>query len=169
MKQFETKTKQIGNNVFYIRPFPALTAACLSGDLAAVLTPLLGGIAPLAMQSSDNKDKALFDMNIDEIMPAITGAAATLSGDKIETLLKKLLINHRNISVALEGSDKVELMTEDLLNEIFCGDVQDMFLLAVEVVRVNFDGFFRKLGNQFGVVSGKKMVLPSMSNSVSLT
>ena len=40
MKQFEAKSKQIGENVFYIRPFPALVAANLSGDLAAVLTAL---------------------------------------------------------------------------------------------------------------------------------
>ena len=169
MKQFEAKTKQSGENVFYIRPFPALTAASLSGDLAAVLTPLLGSILPIALQNNDGKEKALFDMNIDEMAPALTCAAATLSGEKIEYLVRKLLINHRNISVVAAGSEKAELLTEDLLNELFCGDIQDMFILAAEVVRINFDGFFGKLGSQFGVALGKTTGLPSMSNSVSLT
>ena len=90
MKQFEAKSKQIGENVFYIRPFPALVAANLSGDLAAVLTPLMSSIVPLALQNGGNKEKALFDMNIDEVTPALTNAAAALSGDKIEYLMKKL-------------------------------------------------------------------------------
>lgn len=169
MKQFEAKSKQIGENVFYIRPFPALVAANLSGDLAAVLTPLLSSIVPLALQNGGNKEKALFDMNIDEVTPALTNAAAALSGDKIEYLMKKLLINHRNVSVVEAGSDKAELLTEDLLNEIFCGDISELFLLAAEVIRINFDGFFRKLGSQFGAALGKTMGRPSMSNSASLT
>ena len=111
----------------------------------------------------------MFDMNIDEMAPALTCAAATLSGEKIEYLVRKLLINHRNISVVAAGSEKAELLTEDLLNELFCGDIQDMFILAAEVVRINFDGFFGKLGSQFGVALGKTTGLPSMSNSVSLT
>ena len=59
-----------------------------------------------------------------------------------------------NIAIETEdGSAKV--LSEDLLNETFCTDVQDMFVLAFEVIRTNYNGFFKKLGGQFGrVVEG---------------
>lgn len=168
MKQFDVKEKEIGGNKFFIRPFPALVAANISGDLAAAVVPILGAIAPLA--SKINGSANLLDMNAEEAMPVITEAAANLSGDRIEYLMKKLLINHMNISVEIAGSQQTETLAEDLLNEIFCGDIQDMFLLAFEVIRINFAGFFGKLGSQYGVALKQKMtVLPSMSNSASST
>lgn len=165
MKQFDTKEKQIGGNIFYIRPFPALVAANISGDLAAAVMPLLGGIAPLVNKIQG--ETALLDMDAEEAMPLISEAAASLSGDKIEYLLKKLLLNHRNVSVQVDGSNQAEMLNEDLLNEIFCGDIQDMYLLAFEVIRTNYAGFFGKLGSQFGVALSRKMtVQPSMNSSV---
>lgn len=44
MKQFTPVVKTIGNNKFYIRPFPAFTAAKMTGDLASVAAPLLAAI-----------------------------------------------------------------------------------------------------------------------------
>ena len=41
-------------------------------------------------------------------------------------------------------------MTEDLADEIFCGDTQDMFILAFDVIQANYSGFFKRLGGQFG-------------------
>mgnify|MGYP006918803675 FL=1 len=35
-------------------------------------------------------------------------------------------------------------------NDIFAGDLQDMFMLAVEVIKVNFNGFFKKLADRSG-------------------
>ena len=46
--------------------------------------------------------------------------------------------------------EKAQLLTEDLANEVFCEDVQEMFMLAFEVVRSNYNGFFKKLGDLFG-------------------
>ena len=47
MKQMEVTEKKIGDNTFYIKPFPAFVAVNISGDLASVVTPLLGGVAAL--------------------------------------------------------------------------------------------------------------------------
>ena len=47
MKRMETTEKVIGENTFYIRPFAAFTAANISGEVIAVLSPVLGGLAPL--------------------------------------------------------------------------------------------------------------------------
>jgi len=88
---------------------------------------------------------------------ALAKGASGISGDKLEHLLKKLLVQHRNISFEPVGgpfetkkSSKPQLLTEDLANDMFCGDVQDMFILAFDVIKSNYSGFFEKLGNLFG-------------------
>lgn len=146
MKQHETTEKKIGENTFYIRPFAAFTAANISGELISVLAPAVAGLAPLAMGASDDGDDIDF-MNLD--VASFSGAVSGLSGDKVENLLKKLLTKHDNISV--ETEDGVKRLDNDLANEIFCGSAQDMFVLAVEVINVNFKGFFKKISGQFGL------------------
>lgn len=153
MKQHEVKSeKTIGGNTFYIRPFPAFAAANISGELAAVLAPAIAGLAPLAMNAGDGGSDV---MNVD--VSSFSGAMSGLSGDKVENLLKKLLTKHNNISV--ETEDGVKLLDNDLANEIFCGSAQDMFILAAEVINVNFKGFFEKIGSLFGFrkATGEKM------------
>jgi len=43
-------------------------------------------------------------------------------------------------------------LTKDIVNEMFCGDIQDMFALAIEVVKVNYNGFCKKTAARFGPV-----------------
>lgn len=146
MKQHETTEKKIGENTFYIRPFAAFTAANISGKLVALLAPAVAGLAPLAMSAGDSDAEPDF-MNLD--VASFSGALSGLSGDKVENLLKKLITKHDNISV--ETEDGVKRLDNDLANEIFCGSAQDMFILAVEVINVNFKGFFKKISGQFGL------------------
>ena len=47
LKQMEAKKVTVGENSFHIKPFPAFKAANLTGELASVLSPLIGAIAPL--------------------------------------------------------------------------------------------------------------------------
>ena len=47
LKQLEPKKETIGGLNFYIRPFPAMIAANLTGDLASLLTPVLAALMPL--------------------------------------------------------------------------------------------------------------------------
>ena len=63
------------------------------------------------------------------------------------------------------------MLTEDLANEVFCEDVQDMFLLAFEVIRTNYNGFFKKLGGRFGSLVGDlmKTAAPRQENMATLT
>lgn len=148
MKQLEAHSKTIGENTFYIRPLPAFKAANMSGELAALVLPLLAGLAPL--MGGENKDKDLFDIDLEKAAPSIAGAFESVSGDKLEAILKHLLIAGKNISFETPDSEKPQLLTEDLANELFCEDVQDMFLLAFEVIRTNYNGFFKKLAARFG-------------------
>lgn len=153
MKQMEVTEKTIGENTFYLKPFPAFVAVNISGELAAILTPMLGGIAALVGVKSDGTEGPgdIMDVEIEDALPALSQAFSGLSGDKFERLMKKLLIDHKNISVEGEATEgNVKLLTYDLANEVFCGDVQDMYILCFEVIRLNFKGFFTKLGAQFG-------------------
>lgn len=148
MKQLEVTRKEIGEAVFYIKPFPAFTAAHISGDLANLVAPLFGGIAG-AFGNSKSED--IMNMEIDEALPSVSSAFSNLSGDKFERLMKKLLIEHKNISVECEATGgETKVLTYDLANEVFCGEVQDMYILCFEVIRLNYKGFFKKLGARFG-------------------
>lgn len=54
MKQMQITEAKIGENTFYIKPFPAFTAAKISGDLSALIMPIVGGVAA-AMPNNSNR------------------------------------------------------------------------------------------------------------------
>lgn len=171
MKQFEPRVRTIGEYTFYVRPFPAFVATNISGELAGIITPLLGNLAPLISKVNPGEGgNGLLDVNVEEAAPAIAGAFSSVSGDKLESLMKKLLVRYKNISVELPTANDAQILTEDMVNEIFCGDVQGMFILAFEVIRSNYNGFFEKLGSQFGSLSELlNKVTPSTKNTGSST
>ena len=163
MKQLEVTEKKIGENTFYIKPFPAFEAAAISGDLATLITTILGSIAPLV--GSDG-DANIMDADLDKALPLVTNAMSGLSGEKLSSLMKKLLINSKNISVEGEATDgEVKQMTLDIANEVFCGEVQDMFVLCFEVIKLNYKGFFKKLAGRFGNLRGILEKTSKSSNS----
>lgn len=172
MKQLESREVTVGENIFYIRPLPAFKAANLSGELAALVLPLVTGLTSLipAGTTAENMGNGLFDIDVKDAGPAISAAFSSLSGDKIEAILKHLLIAGKNISVEVPG-ERVQILTEDLANEVFCEDVQNMFILAFEVIRTNYNGFFKKLGGRFGPVveALKQTVTPSQTSTESST
>lgn len=163
MKQLETVQKTIGGNTFFIMKFGAFKAANLSGKLIGLIAPVMASLMPLV-----GKDVSMLDQNIENVVPLIAGAFSQLEGNKVEVLLKELLLGG-NISVQLEGETDVKRLTEDVVNEIFCGDVQDMFLLAGEVVRVNYQGFFKKMQSQFGIQNELLTKVQKMTSTVSST
>ena len=140
VKQAEVQEVQVGENMFYLRPFPAFKAVRMTGELSAVAGPVLASIAALAVNDTDTADA----------VPAIVQAFQSLSGDKLERLMKELLTANRNITVDVEGKEDAQILTEDLANELFCREVQEMFLLAFRVIQLNFSGFFRKLQSPSG-------------------
>lgn len=153
MKRLEVTEKVIGENTFYIKPFPAFTSANISGELSAALLPVLGSLVPMLGGASVGADGSVDVMNMDLELaaPALTSAFTSLSGDKVESLMRKLLIDNKNVSVEGEATEgRVQILNYDLANEVFCGELQDMFILCVEVIKINFGGFFKKLGVQFG-------------------
>jgi len=160
MKQFDTKDVNVSGHQFHIRPFPAFKAANLSGELAQLAIPLLGAITALPGGSGENP----LDRDFSEIATALSGAFDSLSGDKVENLLKKLLTQSGNIAIDLEDGSAT-VLTDDYVNEIFCCDILGIYQLAFEVIRFNFGGFFKKLGNLSGSVTEK--VAPLMKKAAS--
>ena len=150
MKSFETKERQLGEVMFYVRPLPAFTAANISGELFGTILPALGSLAPMMGDKGDAA--SLLDIDSEVAAKALAKGMSGISGDKLEYLLKKLLVQHKNISFEpLNGkSGQPQVLTEELANDLFCGDVQDMFILAFDVIKSNYSGFFEKLGNLFG-------------------
>lgn len=157
MKQVETVKKKIGKTNFYIRPFGAFKAANLSGELASVLTPIFSALAPLI---SEKKEESLMDMDVKEAASAISNVS--INGEQLEKLMKKLLLGgHIAVEVENEDGEKEgENLDEDLANELFCGEVQDMFILCFYVIQINFNGFFSRFASLSGKVKLGKVQNP---------
>lgn len=149
MKQMEVTEYTIGDYTFYVKPFPAFVAANISAELAKVIAPILGAIAPLF--GGLNEDVGLSDVKAEDAGNALGSAFSNLSAEEFDSLLKKLLITNKNVSVCgplTEGATKQ--LDMEMANEIFCGDVQNMFVLCFYVISLNYKGFFKKLGSRFG-------------------
>ena len=144
MKQMETTKKKIGENTFYIKPFPAFTAANITALLAKTIGPLLGGLGGLTKNGSTAEE--IMNSDLSEVLPAMTGALADIDPDQLERLVQKLISDYKNVSVSGPATEnEVEILTYDLANEVFCGELIDMVKLCIEVCKVNFGGFFSKL------------------------
>ena len=63
LRQVEPTVVNVAGMDFYITPFSAFKAANLTGELASVLAPLLGALAPLV--NGDN-EKDLMDVDADK-------------------------------------------------------------------------------------------------------
>jgi len=163
MKQQEATRVSIGDYNFYIRPFPALTAANMTGDLANMAMPLLTALAPIIVNQLKEEDESSSVLDTD-VAPAISGAFSTINGDKLEKLMRKLLIDNRNIAYEGMDDEKPKPLEKNDLNEIFCGNIQDMFILAYHVIKLNFAGFFEKIASQFGSLSGLVEKLERMTS-----
>lgn len=161
LRQTEPMVETVGEYKFYITPFPAFKAANLSGELASVLAPLFGALVPLVDKEKGENGESfgLGDIDAADAAEAISGCAG-ISGDKLEQLMKKLLLGG-HISMEFENEDgeiEQERLDMDLANEIFCGEIQDMFILCFHVIKMNFNGFFKRIAGQSGKAksAGKK-------------
>ncbi|MCD7826350.1 MAG: hypothetical protein LUH14_10385 [Clostridiaceae bacterium] len=161
LRQTEPKQETIGEYNFYIKPFPAMVAANLTGDLASLLTPLLAALLPLVGNDTKEgeEDGGLLDIDVDQAAASMAKSMEGFSGKRVEAMMKKLLVTYKNVAVEIPeldeddtptGEYEQEILDMDLVNELFCGEVQDMFILAFYVIRLNFNGFFKKIAGQFG-------------------
>lgn len=177
MKAMEVTQKTIDDYTYYIRPIPAFPAAGLSAELLNFLSPIVGGLVPIIgsvvgsgigdkiAQSNDGSKKdgstltdeelleIMGNIDIESIMPSIQTALDGLDGNRTEALMRKLLITYGNVYVEGEATDgNSKQLDNGLANAVFCGDVQNMYVLCFYVIQVSFKGFFKKLLNRFGLL-----------------
>lgn len=172
MKILEFITVDLCDAKFHIRPFGAFVAAEICADLTALATPMIGSLGPLFELLGDESDSGnggegggLLDIEVEKIVPAISGALSTLAPNQLIRLMKKLLVDYGNITVEHELTQgQAAKLNMDLANEIFCLNVQDMFVLCYHVLKLNFSGFFKKLGARFGNLQDViQRIAPSMT------
>ena len=97
LRQTEPKKETIGDYNFYIKPFPAMVAANLTGDLASLLTPVLAALLPLVgngneNQEDDNADSGLMDIDVDQAAASMAKSMEGFSGQRVESMMKKFLV-----------------------------------------------------------------------------
>ena len=161
LKRTEKVKVTIGDYDFYINKFGAFKASNLSGELVRLFAPIIASATPAVIKmlgdNSENgveNDETILDKEIDGIAPALAGAFDKLTGKQLETILWKLLIEEKNISFVEKDCmdpNKVKVMEWDDADEVFCGELQDMYQLAIKVIQLNFKGFFTKLAAQSGL------------------
>ena len=161
LKRTEKEKVTIGNYDFYINKFGAFKASNLSGELVRLFAPIIASAAPamikmLGDNSGDNSEnnENMLDKEIDDIAPALAGAFDKLTGKQLEAILWKLLIEEKNISFVEKDCmdpNKVKVMEWDDADELFCGELQDMYQLAIKVIQLNYKGFFTKLAARYGL------------------
>lgn len=164
LRQMEPKEVVVGNRTYYITPFPALKAANISGELTSTVAPLLSVVAPFV--KSLDKD-SLYDLDVRELATAIAGVQS-IDGDKLEKMIFTLLVKHNNVSFISDNGNPCR-MTLDLCNEIFCCDLIEMFMLCIEVVRLNFGDFFSKVTSLFGVQKDEEAQITKFPGTESST
>lgn len=150
LANFETKEKQIGDNIFYVRALPPLQGIELLGDLQAVFTTGLKDVDVNSKSNGkSNGNKSLLDQNI-TIGAAIAGIGQNLKGPALVAFTKRLL-DPNYVSVKRPGDDTPIRLTPDIYNNIFTGHLSQMLeLLYFIVCDVNFDDFFELLPNHTG-------------------
>lgn len=164
VKRAEKTKVTIGDYDFYISKFGAFKSANLSGELVRLLTPIIASIASAVInlfgsnkKQSDGKQTFLdkdIDSELGGLAPALAGAFNNLSGNQLEELMRKLLIEEKNISFSEKDctdANKAKVLEWEDADELFCGDIQDMYQLAIKVIQLNYGGFFTKLAAQYGL------------------
>ena len=199
MRQTTQKTVQVCGSTFHVFPFSAFTAANLSADVIHLLAPVIGGLMPLISKASSSagatsRDAAMdsagedpgnpsgeqersgqsildVDIDMDKAGAILATAFRELSGDEVERVLKNLLTENRNISYESETGVR-EWMTQDLADELFCGQPHGLFILAFHVIVRNYSGFFGSAVPLSGVLqsvagaaqTGKAGMFPGMAS-----
>lgn len=152
-----------GDVEYAIYPFSAMTAAGIMGDLAKYIGPIVSALVPLYAGgvSGNTEDEIgteilgnVMKMKVDDIVPLLQSALSTLDGAALQNVIASLLTKHGNINyeyVDDNGRPVMRKLTAAALDELFIGNLDGMFKLCVDVVRVNYSGFFGKLMSQSGV------------------
>lgn len=150
-----TEFEQNGNT-FYIRPFDPFTSLKLLGDLQKLVSPIIGNVFSSFGGESEKADVHIMDKKID--MAAVEKAFAALAehvdGQRLEAMAMRIL-DKNHVSVSIDGAETTRL-DKPQINELFTGNVSDMLMLIVEVLRANYGDFTKLFKSLSGNVAALK-------------
>lgn len=152
-----TKVK-VGENEFFVHPFSAFDSIGLSGDLLKIASPILS-----ALNSSmlENGTGDILDIEIESIAPVIAGAVQSLNGEVVKDLMRKLLLSE-NVAFNDKETGEAKWLKESDCDDLF-EDIIEMYMLAWNVIKVNYGSFFGSQGRLFG--KGQKSTLQEAKTS----
>lgn len=138
----------IGENTFYIRRFEPFLALKVFGDMQKkLLAPLL---AILEAQGNPS--------DVSAGVEALGKLADSLDGDALVKICKTL-INSEYVSIQPEGAREPTKLTEGAIN-MHVSEVADILALCVEVVKVNYADFAKRVASLIGQAQAAR--LPDM-------
>jgi hypothetical protein len=146
--KFEVKNRKIGANTFYVRAFPALEGLKLYGDLQKAVTAALKGGLTSNGETEDMKEALLgAQINIGAILAQL---GESFNGEVLAQFSERLL-DAEYVSVKIKGETEAVMLTEDVINELFTGNLVEMLKLEKFIIEVNFGDFFALIPNLSGV------------------
>lgn len=150
LANIEYKEKEIGGRLFKVRAMPPLKSLELLGDLQAVFTTGLSGNLAEGKEGQKFIDK---DLDIGNI---IAGIGKNLKGAALVSFATRI-INEDYVNVKEPEAHEFERLTQVKFNNIFIGNLKNMFLLMQFVLEVNYGDFFENLPSLTGVVQALAM------------
>lgn len=150
-----TEFEQNGNT-FFIRPLDPFTSLKLLGDLQKLVSPIIGNVFSSLGGPGEKSDISVMDKSIDvgAVEKAFAALAEHVDGQKLEAMALRIL-DRNHVSVSIEGAETTRL-DKPQINELFTGNVSDMLMLIVEVLKANYGDFTKLFGNLSGKVGALK-------------
>ncbi len=151
-----------GDVEYAIFPFPAMTAAGIMGDLAKYIGPIVSALMPIFAGGTSGKTEEeigtaalgnVMKMDVKDVVAMLQSALSTMDGASLQIVVSSLLTKYGNITyeyVDDTGRAVMRKLTPTAMDELFIGNLDCMMKLCVDVVRVNYTGFFSKLLSQYG-------------------
>ena len=120
----------------------------LYGDLQKAVTAALKGGLTSNGETEDMKEALLgAQINIGAILAQL---GESFNGEVLAQFSERLL-DAEYVSVKIKGETEAVMLTEDVINELFTGNLVEMLKLEKFIIEVNFGDFFALIPNLSGV------------------
>lgn len=146
----EIKEKEIGENVYFVRPFPPLKSLELLGDLQAVVTSSLDAAVDKKDGVDSEEEMSVLDSNIN-IGAIISGIGKNLKGPALVSFANRI-IDKEFVSVKRPTDETAIKLEKNISDNIFAGHLLEMLQLMHFVLEVNYADFFENLPDLSGIL-----------------
>ena len=150
LASYDVKSREIGGNTYYVTAFPPLKAIELLGDLQALITT---GAKDMDIKNADTKEEktdSIFEKNV-SVGALIAGIGSNLRGATLVSFAQRI-VSPENVSVQRPGETKPVRLDKAIFNNLFTGNLKQLFLLINFVLEVNYEDFFEDAPNLTGFI-----------------